>query len=79
MEKDYQLTTTDFINNLIGNKARIFLTNNESLVGNLITVDNSFNIVLSDVEKTDIKNNLIEKYKDIFIRGNNIRLIEEIN
>lgn len=77
MEKDNELTTTDFINNLIGNKTRVFLTNGETLSGNLITVDNSFNIVLSDVEKTNILNNLLEKYKDIFIRGNNIRLIEE--
>ncbi len=73
------LTTGDFVNSIFGNRAKLYLVDDSVVCGRLVGVDSSFNVVLTEVTKRNCKGmkGKCEKCDDIFIRGNNIKLIEE--
>lgn len=63
-----------FFDEVLNKKVRVKLWTGMDLEGKFVSIDEQFNVVLNEGEKliTDKK----EAFKDVFIRGNNIRLLE---
>ena len=70
---------SDFVQNSLGKKTLVKLTNDEFYEGTLISIDGAFNLYLIDsklVNEDDDKNKKEDKtYKNLFIRGNNVLYI----
>ena len=74
---------SDFVQNSLGKKTLVKLTNNEFYEGTLISIDGAFNLYLidtkliNDEEKKEEKEKEKEEifYKNLFIRGNNVLYI----
>ena len=70
---------SDFVQNSLGKKTLIKLTNDEFYEGTLISIDGAFNLYLINsklVNEDDDKNKKEDKtYKNLFIRGNNVLYI----
>ena len=73
---------SDFVQNSLGKKTLIKLTNDEFYEGTLISIDGAFNLYLIDsklVDENDDKDNKNKKddkiFKNLFIRGNNVLYI----
>ena len=70
---------SDFVQNSLGKKTLIKLTNDEFYEGTLISIDGAFNLYLIDsklINEDDDKNKKEDKsYKNLFIRGNNVLYI----
>ncbi len=73
---------SDFVQNSLGKKTLVKLTNDEFYEGTLISIDGAFNLYLIDsklVDENDNKDNKNKKddkiFKNLFIRGNNVLYI----
>ena len=71
---------SDFVQNSLGKKTLVKLTNDEFYEGTLISIDGAFNLYLIDsklVNEDDDKNKKeeVKTYKNLFIRGNNVLYI----
>jgi len=73
---------SDFVQNSLGKKTLVKLTNDEFYEGTLISIDGAFNLYLIDsklVDENDDKDNKNKKddkiFKNLFIRGNNVLYI----
>ena len=70
---------SDFVQNSLGKKTLVKLTNDEFYEGTLISIDGAFNLYLIDTKLvTEEKNKDKEEnifYKNLFIRGNNVLYI----
>ncbi len=72
---------SDFVQNSLGKKTLVKLTNEEFYEGTLISIDGAFNLYLIDTKlieeegKEKVKENKEIFYKNLFIRGNNVLYI----
>ena len=73
---------SDFVQNSLGKKTLVKLTNDEFYEGTLISIDGAFNLYLIDTklvteenEKDKDKDKEEKFYKNLFIRGNNVLYI----
>jgi small nuclear ribonucleoprotein (snRNP)-like protein len=61
---------TEFLNQAYGRKVIVKLTNNNEYRGILICIDGTMNVVLEQCEEIS-NGQIINRYSDVFIRGNN--------
>ena len=73
---------SDFVQNSLGKKTLVKLTNDDFYEGTLISIDGAFNLYLIDsklVDENDDKDTKNKKddkiFKNLFIRGNNVLYI----
>ena len=66
---------SDFVQNSLGKKTLVKLTNEELYKGTLISIDGAFNLYLINSSLVTEDNKEIKKYKNLFIRGNNVLYI----
>ena len=69
---------SDFVQNSLGKKTLVKLTNDEFYEGTLISIDGAFNLYLIDSKLIKDNNKKEEKekvFKNLFIRGNNVLYI----
>ena len=69
---------SDFVQNSLGKKTLVKLTNDEFYEGTLISIDGAFNLYLIDSKLINDNNKKEEKekvFKNLFIRGNNVLYI----
>lgn len=66
---------SDFVQNSLGKKTMVKLTNEELYKGTLISIDGAFNLYLINSSLVTEDNKEIKKYKNLFIRGNNVLYI----
>ena len=69
---------SDFVQNSLGKKTRVELTNEEIYQGTLISIDGAFNVYLIESSLLSKENKEIKHFKHLFIRGNNILYIAPI-
>ena len=63
------VSSTNFIKNLTEKTVKIYLSNEKSIKGTLVGMDENYNIL--------IKNTLPNIQNEVFIRGNNVTCILE--
>ena len=66
---------SDFVQNSLGKNTIVKLTNEELYKGTLISIDGAFNLYLINSSQISEDNKEIKKYKNLFIRGNNVLYI----
>ena len=66
---------SDFVQNSLGKNTIVKLTNEELYKGTLISIDGAFNLFLIDSCLITEDNKELKKYKNLFIRGNNVLYI----
>ena len=70
---------SDFVQNSLGKKTLVKLTNDEFYEGTLISIDGAFNLYLIDtklvIEDKEKEKSEEKFYKNLFIRGNNVLYI----
>lgn len=67
---------SEFVQNSLGKKTLVKLTNEEFYEGTLISIDGAFNLYLIDTKLVqEDKNKEEKKFKNLFIRGNNVLYI----
>ena len=66
---------SDFVQNSLGKNTIVKLTNEELYKGTLISIDGAFNLFLIDSSLITEDNKELKKYKNLFIRGNNVLYI----
>lgn len=64
-----------FLSRLVNKKVRVFLKWGQYYEGNLIEYDKYFNLVLNECKEFDNEN--INEVNRIFIRCNNVKIIQE--
>lgn len=67
----------EFLSHITNKKIKVKLTNGVDLEGNFVSVDEQFNVLLTNGVR--IQESESVPFKDIFIRGNNIRFLELVN
>jgi small nuclear ribonucleoprotein (snRNP)-like protein len=66
---------SDFVQNSLGKKTIVKLTNEELYKGTLISIDGAFNLYLINSSSVTEDNKELRKYNHLFIRGNNVLYI----
>ena len=66
---------SDFVQNSLGKNTIVKLTNEELYKGTLISIDGAFNLYLINSSQVTEDNKEIKKFKNLFIRGNNVLYI----
>ena len=66
---------SDFVQNSLGKNTLVKLTNEEIYKGTLISIDGAFNLYLINTSQVTEDNKELKKFKNLFIRGNNVLYI----
>jgi len=66
---------SDFVQNSLGKNTLVKLTNEEIYKGTLISIDGAFNLYLINTSLVTEDNKELKKFKNLFIRGNNVLYI----
>ena len=66
---------SEFVQNSLGKNTLVKLTNEEIYKGTLISIDGAFNLYLINTSLVTEDNKELKKFKNLFIRGNNVLYI----
>jgi len=64
-----KVAITTFLENSLGRKCLVVLSNGSTMIGYLCTIDRFFNLVMRDVDET-VNSKPVSHHSHIFVRGN---------